>query len=440
MQLPIAQGVPLPEMSVLSTCHPVLIRTVEGDQRPSGRVVDASSMVLPFPRASLLDHKDRSEVSPPKKAARFKLKVDKGVDIVKSAPVTNDAAIARLLLSMVATGRPDWCAAALWEEAPVDGDKKAWKAWVDRYMDEVPADWGWRSASRASNLASAWDHGARWCGSLGKDLLKKGFVIQRGVLSAQQVSLLLKYHVEWHRTNVSGIGIHVSSGQRGMQVYIHPDKADDDPFLRPKGGYTSIGKDHKDLKEWHAILETLKLAAGRKDWPFDIDCMCNWSGSTPQENHQDGTFSLLACTVALQSNTLCTMFGAYAGRNVMTMGRQDRSDWIAEKFAHCEEDKNMVSMPTLHAGDVVFFHSAHIHRGPANVARRGSRRGEEPRRTFFFAFDSDSKTCEADVVTAKNCRDKWNELIPADNLDKQEKHQWVQKHRRKRRREMLQDE
>ena len=134
------------------------------------------------------------------------------------------------------------------------------------------------------------------------------------------------------------------------------------------------------------------------------------------------------------------MFGDYAGLNIMTMGGQRRSDWIVEKFAHCEEDKNMVSMPTLHAGDVVFFHSAHIHRGPANVARRGSRRGEEPRRTFFFAFDSDSKTCEADVVTAKNCRDKWDELIPADNLDKQEKHQWVQKQRRKRRREMLQEE
>jgi hypothetical protein len=145
---------------MLSTCHPVLIPTVKGDQRPSGRVVDASSMVLPFPRASLLDRKERSEVPPPKRAPRFKLRVDERVDIVKSAPVTHDAAIARLLLSMVAKGRLDWCGAPLWEEAPVDGDKAAWKAWVDRYMDEVPADWGWRSASRASNLASAWDHGA----------------------------------------------------------------------------------------------------------------------------------------------------------------------------------------------------------------------------------------------------------------------------------------
>jgi hypothetical protein len=425
---------------MLSTCHPVLIPTVEGDQRPSGGVVDASSMVLPFPRASLLDRKERSEVPPPKKAPRFKLRVDERVVIVKSAPVTHDAAIARLLLSMVAKGRLDWCGAPLWEEAPVDGDKAAWKAWVDRYMDEVPADWGWRIASRASNLASAWDHGANWCGCLGKDLVQKGFVIQRGVLNPQQVSLLLKYHLEWHRTNVSGVGIHVSSGQRGMQVYIHPDKPDADPFLRPEGGYKSIGRDHKDLKEWHAVLETLKLAAGRQDWPLDIDCMCNWFDSTPQQNHQDGTFSVLACTVALQSNTLCTMFGAYAGRNVMTMGRQDRSDWIAEKFAHCEEDKSMVSMPTLHAGDVVFFHSAHIHRGPANCSRRGKRRPEEPRRTFFFAFDSDSKTCEADVVTADNCQEKWNALVPANNLTSQEKHQWVQKTRRKRRGEMLQKE
>ena len=116
MQLPIAQAVPLPETSMLSTCHPVLIPTVKGDQRPSGRVVDASSMVLPFPRACLLDRKERSEVPPPKKASRFKLRVD----IVKSAPVTHDATIARLLLSMVAKGRPDWCGAPLWEEAPVD--------------------------------------------------------------------------------------------------------------------------------------------------------------------------------------------------------------------------------------------------------------------------------------------------------------------------------
>jgi hypothetical protein len=34
-----------------------------------------------------------------------------------------------------------------------------------------------------------------------------------------------------------------------MQVYIHPDKPDADPFLRPEGGYKSIGRDHKDLKE-----------------------------------------------------------------------------------------------------------------------------------------------------------------------------------------------
>ena len=111
---------------MLSTCHPVLIPTVEGDQRPSGGVVDVSSMVLPFPRASLLDRKERSEVPPPKKAPRFKLRVDERVVIVKSAPVTHDAAIARLLLCMVAKGRPDWCGAPLWEEAPVDGDKAAW--------------------------------------------------------------------------------------------------------------------------------------------------------------------------------------------------------------------------------------------------------------------------------------------------------------------------
>ena len=71
------------------------------------------------------------------------------------------------------------------------------------------------------------------------------------------------------------------------------------------------------------------------------------------------------------------MFGAYAGRNVMTMGRQDRSNWIAEKFEHREDDENMVTMPTLFAGDVVFFHSAHIHRGPANSCRRGKRRPKQ---------------------------------------------------------------
>ena len=119
MQLPIAHAVPLSETSMLSTCHPVLIPMVEGDQRPSGRVIDASSMVLSFPRASSLDRRERNVVPPPKKAPRFKLQIgsSKRVDIVKSTPVTHNAAIARLLLSMVAEGRPDWRVAPLWEEA-----------------------------------------------------------------------------------------------------------------------------------------------------------------------------------------------------------------------------------------------------------------------------------------------------------------------------------
>lgn len=443
---PVAHAVPLSQ-PVLLTSQPVLFPTVEGNQWPSARVFDASRMVLPFPWASFLDCTQRHVVPPTKKALRFKLHLEisssERVSIVKSAPVTHDEAVARLLLSMTAEEQPYWVPPALWVPPPVDGDEGAWKAWVDRYMDKVPADWGWRSASRASNLASAWDHGVNWRGSLGKELVKNGFVIQRGVLNPQQVAFLLKNHVAWHPSSTSGAAIHAINGTRGMQVYIHPDEPAKDPFLRPRGGYKSIGKDHNDLKEWKAVLDTLRLAAGRKDWPLDIDCMCNWFGSTPQENHQDGTFSLLACTVALQSDTLSTMFGDYAGRNIMSMGRQDRTDWIAAKFEHCEDDKNMVKMPTLSAGDVVFFHSAHIHRGPANISRRGMyTRGslDEPRRTFFFGFDSDSKTCEADVVTAQNCREKWNALVPPDNLPRNQTHQWVQKERRKRRREMLQEE
>ena len=296
--------------------------------------------------------------------------------------------------------------------------------------------------NRSRNLVSAWDHGTgEWCGSLGKDLIRTGFVIKRGVLNHQQVSLLLRYHEKWHPASASGCAIHTFNGIRGMQVYIHPDYPEKDPFRRPRYGVQSIGENNKDLKEWQGILETLRVAAGRKDWPMDVDALCSWPGSTPQKNHQDGTFSLLASTVALESNTECTVFGNYWGSNIMSLLPQERTDWIVDKFKHCMDDKNMHKMPMLYAGDVVFFHSAHIHRAPSKSTR--ATRNAQPRRTFFFGFDSDSKTCESDVVTTETCRAMWGRLVPDSNVNLEDRNQWVQKQRRKRRREairMLQEE
>ena len=430
--IPIAHALPSSQLSTDSTlvdCYPVLIPTVAGHSAPATGVVDASHMVMLTPRATFIDCAKRNLVPPSKKALRFCLFLgsapnEKSIEIRKSAPETHDGAVARLLLSIVADQQPDWC--PLWEKAPIHADKVAWRQWVNRYMDQVPSDWGWRSAMRASNLASAWDHGtANWCGSLGSELYKTGFIIKRGLLNTQQVSLLLTYHRKWHTAGTGGVGLHVLTGIRGCQVYVHPDVPSEDPFLRPDGGFKQIGEDNKHLKEWHCVLKTLKDAAGRKEWPMDIDALANWPGSTPQENHQDGTFSMLACTVALQSNTPCTMFGNYVGANVMSMESQRRVDWIHEKFVHCADKKNMHKMPTLFAGDVVFFHTSHIHRGPSMIPTRGTRSATQPRRTFFFGFDSDSKTCEADVVTIQNCKEHWGALKAGQ----------AQKARRKRRKE-----
>ena len=63
------------------------------------------------------------------------------------------------------------------------------------------------------------------------------------------------------------------------------------------------------------MLETLRVAAGRKDWPHDIDMMACWPGSVGQGIHQDGTFSMLAFIVATEVVN-GTVFGDYVGKDL----------------------------------------------------------------------------------------------------------------------------
>lgn len=93
------------------TEHLVLIPTVTAEESSLKPIVDASSMVVDLVKATILDKKSWDAVGAPKEASRFKLHVRSSgrVGITKSTPVTHDASIAWLLLSMVAEERPPWC-------------------------------------------------------------------------------------------------------------------------------------------------------------------------------------------------------------------------------------------------------------------------------------------------------------------------------------------
>ena len=88
---------------------------------------------------------------------------------------------------------------------------------------------------------------------------------------------------------------------------MFPDTPAKDPWARGRGDMLAIGEGHEDLEAWQSVLETLRVAAGRQNWPHDIDMMACWPGSVRQGTHQDGAFSMLASIEAVDG----TVFGDY---------------------------------------------------------------------------------------------------------------------------------
>ena len=181
-------------------------------------------------------------------------------------------------------------------------------------------------------------------------------------------------------------------------------------------------------------METLRIHAGRKSWPHDIDCMASWPQRPlgqvqrqPQDFHQDGCFSMLACTVFTQQSQ-GTIFGDYLGKDIMAMGHESRVSYLKAAFDRVEGG-NCVQTGTMYSGDAIFFHTGHIHKAPP--PRRCTRAAQsgtgEPRRTFFFGFDSDQKTCETEFIRKHDMVQHWDDFKDGN----------VQKHRREIRREAL---
>ena len=295
-----------------------------------------------IPRITLLDLKLRESIVGGETRPRFRLHVARKSDVwlgyIERRGGTPEA-LDRLLTSAGCPGvRPAWASPVVWKETlPSNGQE--WRAWVDMYMDAVPSDWGWRHSVRLSNLSCASDHAhGGWTGAFGQELLRTGFQICRGLLSAWQVQLLLETNRLVHLDDTCGDGLHHVNGIRGIAVYVWPDLPENDPWPRREQAQLIIGKDHKDLAGWHSIMETLRLKAGRKSWPHDIDCMASWPQNPlgevqrrPQQLHQDGCFSMLAVTVFL-TQSQGTIFGDYRGKELMAMGNQSRLEYLGATF------------------------------------------------------------------------------------------------------------
>ena len=116
---------------------------------------------------------------------------------------------------------------------------------------------------------------------------------------------------------------------------------------------------------------------------------------------------MLAVTVFL-TQSQGTIFGDYRGKELMAMGNQSRLEYLGATFRRCEAGA-VVRSGTMFSGDCIFFHTGHIHKAPppARPVRGTSARPTEPRRTFFFGFDSDQKTCETEFVRACDFKQHW---------------------------------
>ena len=89
----------------------------------------------------------------------------------------------------------------------------------------------------------------------------------------------------------------------------------------------------------------------------------------------------------------------------MAMGHTSRMEYLSKHFPAVEGGKH-IETGTMFPGDVIFFHTAHIHKAPP--PGRSTRKG--PRRTYFFGFDSDQKTCETEFIRASDFKPHWGEF------------------------------
>ena len=372
-------------------------------QPSGGSGQDANDIIWAYPKITLLD-KALREAPDGRNNPRFRLTVQSGVHLQRRG---GDAdALSRLLLASVNPSvHPPWADTTLVWPCEDPQTREEWLRWLELYMNACPMDWGWRARTRDDNLQSAADHSVgRWTGTFGRTLLRNGFVVVRGLLNSTQVDLLRACNREHHKDRDCGEGLHHPNGVRGIAVYVHPDSPEADPWPRSENAQIFIGPEHPQLKEWQGVMETLRKRAGRKSWPHDIDMMASWPGGQPQEMHQDGTFSMLACTVFLGPSQ-GTHFADYKGKEVMGMGHANRVQWLQEQFKTAST--NVVKTGDMFGGDVIFFHTAHIHRAPPAPAPNRRGHAKEPRRTFFFGFDSDQKTCETEFIVARHCKEHW---------------------------------
>lgn len=298
------------------------------------------------------------------------------------------------------------------------GNNQAWRDWVSHHQTSS----GLWSQPQVSQ--SAMDH-RRWLGSLPRKLVKNGYVRFEGAVPNDLLQQLLQQHCSLHMSPANGWAIHHRNGIRGINLYL-PGRAKDDAYCRRKGGYVELAAGSAEEGIWVRLLELVASLAGRTELPDDIDCMCSWPSGTPQEWHQDGTFSILAASVHLSAGT-GTLFLDYEGKEFMMMGQDQRGAYIADKFAGATTGRYQQAPSFgVRPGDIIFFHTGHLHCAPAPPAAHTSG-CSGPRRTIFLGFVSDCKVCNSDVIRASNCDATWERFhnTTRDQRQQESRREWV---------------
>ena len=279
-----------------------------------------------------------------------------------------------------------------------DRGVQEWKEWLKGQRQS------WQK--RPINTAAALDH-RNWLGTLGRTVLRTGFHVVRQAVRGPLLQALLEAHQKLLPSCTAGWAIHCSNGLRGTNLYF-PGRASQDAYCRGKGGFVELKGDAEG--PWMELCQLVRQLAGRDSLPDDIDVMCAWPGSIPQEWHQDGTFCMLACTVHLTA-ARGTVFANYMSKDFMQMDKAGREAYVQDKFEGVKSAAyGELGGGQMQPGDICFFNTGHLHKSPALVQKRGSLSYEQQiRRTIFLGFCSDRRLCNTDVVRNSNYNEVWEQ-------------------------------
>ena len=246
-----------------------------------------------------------------------------------------------------------------------------------------------------------------------KDFCQQGFHCERQAIADQS---LLATLLEMHKHLLPHIGaggaVHSENGARTRTIRLE------------KNGWTQRMLDHRigmlnrvtfkmytskndnKKKRWAAAIKTLCAIIGVKAGrPPDslheyMDAMLSFPRQTPQSWHMDGLYELTGVIIFL-TNGRATEFANYNGKAWMHMTHSKRVAYHTKSWgAVTGATHTPRSAGSMHAGDMLFTNTGHIHRAPPPPT-------DGYCRTLFVAFETDDTLASGTVVSENN----WEALL-----------------------------